>query len=92
MTESVKKQLVYFFNRNGYFRIPDPERQRTERETYKKGYEIRFTAEDKEELLKIRKLLSKAGFKCGKPYSDYPHFIQPVYGKKSFEKFQCLLK
>jgi len=91
MRKSVKTQLRYFFRRNGCLRAPNIARQKRDGWTYKKGYEIRFVANNGKELLKIRSLLSKAGFKSGKPYSKRSQFIQPVYGKIFYEQFRKLI-
>ena len=91
MPKSVETQLLYFFHRNGCFRVPNDNRRRNEGQNYKKGYEIRFVAKDKEELLKILTLLSRAGFKSGKPFSKGSQFVQPVYGKNFYEKFRSFV-
>jgi hypothetical protein len=88
MRKSVITQLRYFFHRNGCLRAPNIARRKKEGQDYKKGYEIRFVAQNEEELLKIRSLLSEVGFKSGKPYSKGSQFVQPVYGKNSYEKFR----
>ncbi len=52
---SAKKQLLEFFNRNGYVRRPD---LKTRKEIgcgrYKKGWEVRLTAKTDKELDLIR--------------------------------------
>lgn len=86
--KSVKKQLKYLFRRNGYLRLPNKTRRKKDGQKYKKGYEIRFVAKNEEELTKIRDLLSEAGFKTGRPFSNGTQLVQPVYGKKLYEKFR----
>jgi len=90
--KSVKTQLRYFFRRNGCLRAPNRARREQEGQNYKKGYEIRFVANNGKELLKIRSLLSKAGFKSGKPYSKRSQFVQPVYGKIFYEQFRKFIQ
>jgi hypothetical protein len=86
MSKSVKQELRFFFLRNGCLRVPNKRRRKQEKLNYKKGHEIRFAAKDRKELLKIRSLLKKAGFRTGKPYSKGRQFVQPVYGKNHYEK------
>jgi hypothetical protein len=88
MDKSVKTQLLYFFHRNGYFRVVNPRRRKQKGQNYKKGYEIRFVARNREELREIRLLLKKAKFKRGKPFLKGLQFVQPVYGKKFYEQFR----
>ncbi len=77
------QQIAALFRRNGYVRRQNPVRLENEgRSDYKKGDEIRFTAESIAELVIVRESLSAAGFKLGKPYAQPPHqYRQPVYGK-----------
>jgi len=87
--KSLKAQLRYYFCCNGCFRAPNIARRKREGcRNYKKGYEIRFVADNKEELQKIRSLLRKAGFKTGKPYSKRSQIVQPIYGKNFYEEFR----
>jgi hypothetical protein len=88
MNKSVKKRLLYFFCRNGYLRSPNKARRKRDGQYYRKGYEIRFVVNNKEELSEMRALLKKAGFKAGKPYSKHSRFVFPVYGREYYEKFQ----
>lgn len=91
MQRLIITELAEYFKRNGCLRYPDKDRQNQNGNSYKKGYEIRFTANDIKELRRIHALLIKAGFKTGLPYSKNSRFIQPVYGKDSVEKFKSLL-
>jgi len=92
MLKSVQTQLRDFFKRNGCLRAPNRVRRKCDGQYYKKGYEIRFAAEDKKELSEIRSLLKHAGFKTGKPYPKRSQIIQPVYGKDFYEKFRALIR
>src|SRR5574337_136091 len=84
-------QLVFFFKRNGHFRIPDKKRKKEGSQVYKKGYEIRLLAATKTELKIINLLLKKSGFKPGKPFEKGNQFVQPVYGKQAVKEFRHLL-
>ncbi len=87
-----EKELVKLFLRNGCLRSPSDERQEQEgHRKYKKGYELRWTAMDAQETEKILDLLSKVGFKVGKPYPKRTQTILPVYGKSAVLRFQKLL-
>jgi len=85
---SAGKQLLEFFNRNGYIRRPD---LKTRKEIgcgrYKKGWEVRLTAKTYKELDLIRKLLDEVGLKKGKPFKKEKSSIQPIYGKQAVEWF-----
>lgn len=84
--------LIEYFKQKGYFRLPDEERKRELGKKYKKGYEIRFVAKTNEELKELRELIVDAGFKPGKPFRKGRQFVQPIYGKKAFERFLHLIK
>jgi len=88
MFKSVKTELLHFFCRNGCFRVPNKKRRKRKKRCYKKGYEIRFVANNRKELSKIRSLLRMTGFKRGGPYKKRSQFVQPVYGKNFYEKFR----
>jgi hypothetical protein len=85
------KQLRYFLLRNGCLRSPNTVQRKNKGQTYKKGYEIRFTAMNENELSLIRLLLIKANYKLGRPYVKVNRFIQPVYGKKYYEEFRSFI-
>lgn len=63
-----------------------------EKQTYKKGYEIRFVARSETELKEIRQALRKTGFKPGKSFQKARQIVQPIYGKQQFEHFNLLLQ
>ncbi len=85
---SAAAQLVEFYSRNGYMRVPDETRRKKESRTYKMGYEIRLVAQTKRELVLIRRLLRSAGLKPGKPYGKSNQWCQPIYGKQAMERFK----
>lgn len=87
MKKSVQIRLKYFYERNGNSRTPNLLRRKNEGQLYKKGYEIRLVAKNETELEEIRELLISAKIFPGKPYSHGSQFVQPIYGKQSFEKF-----
>ncbi|MEI6451073.1 MAG: hypothetical protein WCP98_14185 [Actinomycetes bacterium] len=86
---SVAEQLGALFARNGYVRRQNHERIAAEgRRRYKKGVEVRLTANSEEELERIRGLLRAAGFTVGKAYChSRRQFRQPVYGRRQVERF-----
>ena len=85
---ATKQQLTFFFQRNGYLRLPNPVRQEQEgHQVYKKGYEVRLVAGSERELQQIRSLLHQAGFKAGKPFVKGQQWIQPIYGREGVERF-----
>jgi hypothetical protein len=55
---------------------------------YKKGFEVRLTADSLAELEEIRALLVASGFKIGKAYRHHRcQFRQPIYGRGQVERF-----
>ncbi|MDH6126647.1 hypothetical protein [Kitasatospora sp. GP82] len=65
----------------GYVRQPDLARRNGEDgRTYKKGWEVRFTARTEEEIAEIRELVIAAGFAPARPFFKGHQLIQPVYG------------
>ncbi|MFF2141312.1 hypothetical protein [Kitasatospora sp. NPDC058190] len=65
----------------GYVRRPDPARRSGEKgHTYKKGWEVRFTARSEAEIAEIRDLVVAAGFAPARPFFKGHQLIQPVYG------------
>ena len=91
--KKTEKRLVQLFLRNGCIRMPNETRKEEEGgKKYKKGYEVRLCARNKEETDEAEQLLANAGFKAGKPYSKAINLtVIPVYGRGQVEKFQKLL-
>jgi hypothetical protein len=84
---SAELQLVNFFCRNGYMRVPNKSRRKKEPSTYKMGYEIRLVAKDKGELALIRRLLKSVDIKPGSPFEKSNQWCQPIYGKSALQQF-----
>jgi hypothetical protein len=65
----------------GYVRQPDLARRNGEDgHTYKKGWEVRFTARNEQEIAEIREVVIAAGFVPARPFFKGHQLIQPVYG------------
>ncbi|MFC6597685.1 hypothetical protein [Kitasatospora paranensis] len=65
----------------GYVRRPDLARRNSDDgHTYKKGWEVRFTARTEAEIAEIRDLVVAAGFAPARPFFKGHQLIQPVYG------------
>ncbi|WP_168219562.1 hypothetical protein [Kitasatospora sp. MMS16-BH015] len=65
----------------GYVRQPDLARRSGEDgHTYKKGWEVRFTARNEQEIAEIREVVIAAGFVPARPFFKGHQLIQPVYG------------
>ncbi len=88
----IVSQLSKHFMQGGYFRFPNNKLREIKSRDYKKGYEVRLTVKDKNELLEVNILLNKAGFKAGKSFKKNNKYVQPIYGKGAVEKFQSFLK
>ncbi|MFD8703538.1 hypothetical protein ACFV1W_13050 [Kitasatospora sp. NPDC059648] len=72
----------------GYVRRPDPARRSGEKgHTYKKGWEVRFTARSEAEIAEIRDLVVAAGFAPARPFFKGQQLIQPVYGMAAVQAY-----
>lgn len=77
-------ELAELFRRNGYLRRQSSARVRRDGwDRYKKGDEIRFVANSREELRRIEALLRKVGFRPGRPFAKGRQFRLPVYGRNA---------
>ena len=93
VAQTSKQFLEDIFLKNGYVKIRDPQKWEQRRSNgYRKGFEIRFVCNDKEQLQKIQSAISALGFKVCKPFNKARHMIQPLYGKDITLHFQDLKK
>ena len=80
-TSGLRAALLRLGRLPGYVRQPDLARRGGEQgHTYKKGWEVRFTARTEEEIAEIRDLVIAAGFAPARPFFKGHQLIQPVYG------------
>ena len=80
-TSGLRAALLRLGRLPGYVRQPDLARRTGEQgHTYKKGWEVRFTARTEEEIAEIRDLVVAAGFAPARPFFKGHQLIQPVYG------------
>ena len=87
------QRLAELFRRNGYTRRQNQARLAEEGYLgYKKGYEVRLTAESRVELKTIRRLLREAGFRAGRPFAKGRRFRQPVYGREAVRRFLGMVR
>ena len=85
--------LARYFHRNGYVRRQNARRlSREGYSRYKKGDEVRLTAQSPEELARIRRLLELAGFTPGQPFLKARQYRQPVYGREAVRRFLGLVE
>lgn len=85
-------RLRELFKRNGYVRLQDPDRVASEGRAYKKGDEVRMVADNRTELMEIRRLLKAGGFKMGRPFAKSKQFRQPIYGREQVARFLSLMR
>jgi len=91
-SDRVVSELAAYFSRNGYVRRQNAGRlSREGYRGYKKGDEVRLTAESPKELARIRALLERAGFRPGKPFVKGRQYRQPVYGREAVRQFLELI-
>ena len=92
-TRSAASQLANLFRRNGYLRPQNKSRLKKEGYgEYKKGDELRFTANSKAELNLIRGLLHKLGFQPPRPFVKDNQFRQPIYSRSAIEGLLQLMR
>jgi hypothetical protein len=85
--------IAFLFNRNGYVRTPNKIRLKKEDwQKYKKGYEVRFTIVNNDELNMIQGALKKLNIKYGAPFKKHYAMIQPVYGKGSYLRIMEMIE
>jgi len=77
---------------NAYMRLPNEERRKTDKQKYKKGYEIRFVAKSDPEHREIADALKECGFNPGKPFKKGTQIIVPLYGREALIKLKELLE
>ena len=88
---AVTEDLAFFFHRNGYVRRQNAKRLKKEKRQYKKGDEVRLVADSRAELRTIRRLLRRAGFKAGRPFTKGNQWRQPIYGRLAVARFLTLV-
>lgn len=88
-----RRALSRYFKRNGYVRHQNPERLAREGYMgYKKGDEVRLTADDERELQRIQELLIQAGFRPGRPFVKGHQYRLPIYGREAVRRFLQLVQ
>ncbi len=88
----VMEELACFYSRNGCVRRQNRDRLSQEGYVaYKKGDELRLAASNSEELARLRRLLTQAGFRPGRPFAKGRQQIQPVYGREAVRRFLELM-
>jgi hypothetical protein len=89
--KSAVRELAALYRKNGYVRRRNPVRHADEDcMTYKKGEELRLTADSVAERAHVLRLLRIAGFKPGRPYVKYKprgRYRVPVYGREQVALF-----
>ncbi len=87
-------RLAWYFGRNGYVRWqqpPDAASAAEARPKDHKGDEVRFVADSEQELLEIRRLLVRAGFRPGRPWVKGRQLRQPVYGRDAVRDLLAMM-
>lgn len=85
-----REVLAQAFAARGRLRLPDARRRSRERQTYKKGFEVRLEASSRQEVSRIRGALRAIGLKPGREYRHHRHYVVPIYGRQAVEWFQSL--
>ncbi len=82
------KLLKQLFERNACVRVPNAERRAArDGARYKKGYEVRFSLSDEDELEATLRALYRLDFTPGRPYIKNTQIVQPLYGRAQLERF-----
>jgi hypothetical protein len=89
----VTRELGRYFRRNGYVRRQNSKRLSREGYlVYKKGDEVRLTAQDEQELLCLEALLRRAGFRPGRAFAKGRQYRLPLYGREAVRRFLRLVE
>ena len=82
------KLLKQLFKRSACVRVPNVERRAARGGVaYKKGYEVRFSLSNEDELEATLRALYRLDFTPGKPYIKNTQIVQPLYGRAQLERF-----
>ena len=68
-------------------RTPDIRRILKEKADYRKGYEIRISINDIEEVKTLKAILKKKDITTGNPYKKHKRIILPIYGIENTMEF-----
>jgi len=68
-------------------RKPVYKRRKIEKADYKKGYEVRISIKDIDEVGMMKSILLKKGITSGKPYNKHKLHILPIYGEEKTKAF-----
>jgi hypothetical protein len=58
---------------------------------YKKGYEVRISINDIEEVKTLKDILRKKHITFGNPYKKHKRIILPIYGKENTKAFTNII-
>ena len=58
---------------------------------YKKGFEIRISIEDIDEVNMMKSILLKKGIISRKPYQKHTGYILPIYGERQTKAFTNII-
>jgi len=86
------RQVVAFFERNGYIRRQLEERRAAEGRRYKKGDEVRLTANSEAEVELIQSLLDVLEFTHGSPFVKSRQYRIPIYGREQVRRFVDMVR
>jgi hypothetical protein len=89
--QTVIDRLGELFRRNGNVRRQNADKLAAKGSTYKKGDEVRLTANTKTELREMRALLKHAGFEPGNAYAHGKQWRLPLYGRAEVVRFLKLI-
>jgi hypothetical protein len=90
--QRIADELRDRFERNGYIRPPfEKLRKGDPTGRFRRGFEFRLTADTRSELMHIRSLLRRAGFKPSRPFVKGYQYRQPVYGRAQLQRFLDLV-
>jgi len=79
--EAAVARLRELFAKRGRVLVPDEYRRSTETwQTYKHGYEIRFSIRNRSDLTKVKSMLRVVGIDAGRPYRNAGGSVLPIYG------------
>jgi hypothetical protein len=73
---------------NHYCRVPNRKRRKTEKQLYKKGWEVRLLARTENEAMELTRLARQVGFEPGRVFPKARQFVVPLYGRAAVTAFR----
>ena len=85
---AARRRAVEYFHAGACVRRPNEDRFEEGAGSYKKGWEIRFSLRSRAECAVLKRVLTAAGLRPGRPYQKHGKtWITPMYGREQVARF-----